>query len=147
MTNPISTLSPRSSDTLDEAADAYDASEVAHAPAVASEVTDAEPCAAGPGEVVAGSLAALAYLVRVGLATGSLAILAECEVVYVRTRRQLSDWRIAADCADWATADWARGEVQACAECEGALDGIKARLLDYAAGLDGATYRRLCRAA
>lgn len=122
----------RPADTTDAAAESFRSQEIAHALAIASELESAEPCAEGPGEVVAGSLAALAHLVRVGSATRSAAILSECEVIYQRTRRQLSDWRIAAGCEDWSTADWSLGEVQAVAECEGTLADLRVQLLRFA---------------
>jgi hypothetical protein len=133
----------RPADLNDAAAESFRSQEIAHALSVASDLDGAEPCAEGPGEVVAGSLAALAYLVRVGSATRSETILAECEVIYRRTRRQLGDWRVAAGCEDWSTADWSRGEVQAVAECEGALAGLRARLLAFARETSPATAERL----
>lgn len=133
----------RPADLNDAAAESFRSHEIAHALAIASDLESAEPCAEGPGEVVAGSLAALAYLVRVGSATRSEAILAECEVIYRRTRRQLGDWRMATGCQDWSTADWSRGEVQAVAECEGALAGLRVKLLAFARETSPATAERL----
>lgn len=133
----------RPADQNDAAADSYRAHEIAHALSVASDLDSAEPCADGPGEVVAGSLAALAYLVRVGSSTRSEAILTECETIYRRTRRLLSDWRMAAGCEDWSTADWSRGEVQAVAECEGTLSGLRVKLLTFALETSPAAAERL----
>lgn len=133
----------RPADITDAAADSYRAHEIAHALSVASDLESAEPCADGPGEVVAGSLAALAYLVRVGSATRSTAILSECEEIYRRTRRQLGDWRVAAGCEDWSTVDWSRGEVMAVAECEGTLSGLRVRLLSFALETAPAVAERL----
>lgn len=133
----------RPADTTDAAAESFRSQEIAHALAIASELESAGPCAEGPGEVVAGSLAALAHLVRVGSATRSAAILSECEVIYQRTRRQLSDWRLAARCEDWSTADWSRAEVQAIAECEGVLAGLRVKLLGFAMEISPAAAERL----
>lgn len=133
----------RPADITDAAADSYRSQEIALTLSIASDLDSAEPCADGPGEVVAGSLAALAHLVRVGSATRSTAILAECEEIYRRTRRQLSDWRVAAGCEDWSTADWSRGEVMAVAECEGALSGLRVKLLAFALETSPAVAERL----
>jgi len=124
------------------AADSYRSGEIAHALALASEITDA-PGAEGPGEVVAGSLAALAYLIRVGSATRSDAILGECEVIYRRTRCQLDAWRLDAGCEDWGNADWSRGEVCAVSECEETLARLRVALLAWARETAPATAERL----
>lgn len=133
----------RPADLNDAAAESFRSHEIAHALSVASDLESAEPCAEGPGEVVAGSLAALAYLVRVGSATRSEAILKECETIFRRIRRQIADWRRDAGCEDWSTADWSRGEVQAVAECEGALAGVRVKLLAFARETSPATAERL----
>ncbi len=130
-------------DDLEWASEAERAEVVARGALALGDVLEGHPDAEGPAEALALTLASVVALTTAAESLGERRLLACAESALVVARAQLAAWREAAGCADWCEVREWTAEICAVADLAAELDRARAELLDTAAGLDGAAYRRL----